>query len=443
MKTLQNKTVAVIGAGPSGLAAAVRLQQQGAKVTVFDKRDYVGGRTRSIRIDGFTFDVGALVLVPSCKNVLGLIKELDPNKTIYKTKPSFGFIRDGKRHSIDFAHPFRALLSTKLLSWPSKLKMLKVAPVLLKYWSRINFTNLGDLAELDNESTRDFCLRVLNEEVDDYLANPVSRLNAFTGTRTTPATEWIWQLGAFLTPHIIQIDKGMVSFAELLARDLDVRLNTEIARVSRDDGKAVLQIRNSNESTSASFDACILAIPPMFANKIAPMESPQQERFFSDVKPMRIITLHLGLKSRPDIQDSVILIPEKESPDLLLIQLDHNKAPDRAPDGKAIVTVWSSIEWTAAHDNLSDEDVAAQLLKLTERFTGQIGHLIEVSLVNRWDFVLPVTYPGYYTKLRDYMAARDLNQPLFYAGDFVSGGIEGATTSGLDAYRNVERYLTQ
>ena len=39
MTTLQGKTVSVIGAGVSGLAAAYRLQQKGAKVTVFDKRD--------------------------------------------------------------------------------------------------------------------------------------------------------------------------------------------------------------------------------------------------------------------------------------------------------------------------------------------------------------------------------------------------------------------
>ena len=443
MTTLQGKTVAVIGAGPSGLAAAYRLQQKGATVTVFDKRDYIGGRTRSVRIGEFTFDVGALVMLPTYKNVYALIKELGIENHIHETKPSLAIIRDGKRHSFDYAHPYRSALTTKLLSWPSKLKMLRVLPVLIRYWSRLNYENMGDVAGLDNESTRDFCLRLLNEEIDDYLASPFIRINSLTDTRSAPAAEWIWQLAAYNSPHIFQLDRGMVFYAESLARGLDVRLNTEITKVISENGKATLQIKNANGSNSATFDACILAIPPMFAHAIAPMATPQQEKFFGGIKPVRMISLHVGLKSKPDIGDSIIMFPEKENADLLDILLDHNKGPGRAPPGKAAIAIQSTIEWSAKHDSDTDEEITAALLKLAEPYTGKISHLVEVSYVNRWDFVCSITHTGYYTMLRDYMATRNLNQPLFFSGDFVSGGIEGATTSGLDAYRNVERYLTR
>ena len=48
----------VIGAGPGGLAAAMLLSHSGAKVTVLEKQDRVGGRTSSIQEKGFTFDLG-------------------------------------------------------------------------------------------------------------------------------------------------------------------------------------------------------------------------------------------------------------------------------------------------------------------------------------------------------------------------------------------------
>ena len=49
----------VIGAGPGGLASAMMLAGAGLKVTVYEKNDAVGGRTRVFTQDGYRFDVGA------------------------------------------------------------------------------------------------------------------------------------------------------------------------------------------------------------------------------------------------------------------------------------------------------------------------------------------------------------------------------------------------
>ena len=54
--------VVVIGSGFGGLAAAIRLQQQGHEVTVVEKRDQPGGRAYVYRRDGFTFDGGPTII---------------------------------------------------------------------------------------------------------------------------------------------------------------------------------------------------------------------------------------------------------------------------------------------------------------------------------------------------------------------------------------------
>ena len=48
----------VIGAGFSGLAAAITLAAKGRKVTVVEKLSTPGGRARSFEQDGFVFDMG-------------------------------------------------------------------------------------------------------------------------------------------------------------------------------------------------------------------------------------------------------------------------------------------------------------------------------------------------------------------------------------------------
>ena len=440
---LNGKTVAVIGAGVSGLAAAYRLQQSGAKVTVFEKSGHVGGRTRSLREEGFIIDIGALLMMPTYKNVIALGEELGISPHLVTTRPSLAIVRDGKHHHIDFKHPLRSLLRLRLISLRSALKLVKLLPLILRNWPRFNYENMGDMAPFDNETIHDFCMREFNEEIDTWLASPLIRAGSLTGTREAPFGDWLWQTVGFRYPRMMQWDQGMDFFALSLARGLDIRFNTSVSNVRNEGGKATLEVGDANGGTRDTFDACIIAVPAPVVCAIAPSVTPQQKEFFGNLRPVPMISLHLGLRAKPESKDAVILIPEKESADLLLILLDHNKVAGRAPAGKGIVTIWSTKEWTAAHVDASDEQVVTELCRLAEPFVGRLDGLIEISHVERSDFVVAQTYPGFFTRLRDYMATRDLDQPLFFSGDYSAEGIEGATTSGLNAWRHVERYLTR
>jgi len=56
--SLASKHIAVIGAGPGGLASAMLLAHAGAKVTLYEKGDKIGGRSSCLEIEGFRFDTG-------------------------------------------------------------------------------------------------------------------------------------------------------------------------------------------------------------------------------------------------------------------------------------------------------------------------------------------------------------------------------------------------
>jgi len=57
-----SKKVIVIGSGFGGLSSAIRLAAKGHQVTIFEKRDQLGGRGYQYRINGFAFDGGPTVI---------------------------------------------------------------------------------------------------------------------------------------------------------------------------------------------------------------------------------------------------------------------------------------------------------------------------------------------------------------------------------------------
>ncbi|HNL66649.1 MAG TPA: FAD-dependent oxidoreductase, partial [Ferruginibacter sp.] len=59
--TAKKKTCAVIGAGVSGLAAAIRMHNKGYKVTVYEANSFPGGKCSSEEQDGYRFDMGPSV----------------------------------------------------------------------------------------------------------------------------------------------------------------------------------------------------------------------------------------------------------------------------------------------------------------------------------------------------------------------------------------------
>lgn len=72
--------VAVIGAGLSGLAAALRLQQQGERVTVFEKSRGLGGRLATRRVGDVVVNHGApAVDAPPDTHLRLMVDELGPD----------------------------------------------------------------------------------------------------------------------------------------------------------------------------------------------------------------------------------------------------------------------------------------------------------------------------------------------------------------------------
>ncbi|GGP17515.1 hydroxysqualene dehydroxylase HpnE [Silvimonas iriomotensis] len=73
---MSQRSVAVIGGGYAGMAAAVAAARQGARVSVFEAGPVLGGRARRISIDGRRLDNGQHLLIGAYSALLDLMQQV-------------------------------------------------------------------------------------------------------------------------------------------------------------------------------------------------------------------------------------------------------------------------------------------------------------------------------------------------------------------------------
>ncbi len=88
MKISKSKfKVAIIGAGLSGLAAAYEIvKTKYADITIFESAKTVGGRVKSVKVDGAYVDVGGFIIYPWYTNYHRIINELKLKSGLKKIK---------------------------------------------------------------------------------------------------------------------------------------------------------------------------------------------------------------------------------------------------------------------------------------------------------------------------------------------------------------------
>lgn len=88
--------IVILGAGPTGLGAAYRLEQAGADWLLLEQAAHPGGLSASFEADGFTWDIGGHIVFSHYKEFDRMLAEVMPAGT-YLEHPRRAFIRLGDR----------------------------------------------------------------------------------------------------------------------------------------------------------------------------------------------------------------------------------------------------------------------------------------------------------------------------------------------------------
>ena len=122
--------VAIVGAGWAGMAAAVALAHARIPVTVFEAARHLGGRARSVEIEGIELDNGQHLLIGAYRETLRLMRVVgaDPDKLLLRQRLAIEYPGKFSLRAPYLPAPLHllaALLTAGGLAWGERLAAMR------------------------------------------------------------------------------------------------------------------------------------------------------------------------------------------------------------------------------------------------------------------------------------------------------------------------------
>jgi len=421
---MTDSRVVVVGGGLAGLAAARRLAGDGFDVTLFERREDVGGRVRSRRRDGFVFDRGFQVLFtayPAARREFDFdaldLRAFSPGATICR----------GDQRSV-LADPLRdpAALTRTLfnaeVSTTDKLRTLRLR-------ADLKAKSVGEIfAEPDATIeqylyARGFSERYVERFVRPFYGGITLDTDLDTSKRVFEFTFKMLSEGKTVVPA-----HGMGRLSEHLAEraartDASVVTGTPVERVEAGDAPA--SVRIPGETIEA--DAVVVAADPKASRELAGVAGVPTEGKGCVTQYFAVPPGHPLANS-----DRIHLNAGGEVPTTVAPM--SGVAPEYAPEDRALVAA-TTVGHEAADDDVRPESDGALQTRTREVLAGwypaaSLGDF-ELLRTDRLPFAQFAQPPGVH---QDLPGVRAPDGPVYLAGDYThDSSINGALESGKAA----------
>jgi protoporphyrinogen/coproporphyrinogen III oxidase len=433
--------VIVVGAGPSGLAAAWRLTRHGRPVLVLEARNRIGGQVNTRREAGYLMEEGATILPSRYEPVMRLVREAGIVDQLIPAGSVIGFARDGKIHDFRSQALAADALKSTLVSAKSKLAMVQLGIDNVRSRKTLSYEDLSAASALDTMTPKEYCQHHwgMAGEVYEYVID--STVRGVLGTRGDKISlaELFFMLNNILGSKLWAIKDGYSAYTTALARGLDIRLGATVTEIAEDRGGVRVEWTGPDGSHTSYGAAAIVTTRANVIPDIVRSLPDADCEFLRSVRYTKVVTANLGLtKAPPGIAASVVQVPRLEDEGLMAFTLEHNKAPGRAPEGKGLVCLLTMAEWAETLIDEDDETVLRKVTNAAEKLMPGFSDDIDYVNINRWDPCIVYSRPGLYRELGRFVARRPPDTPIKIAGSFFSSSnMCTATAAGERAAREV------
>jgi protoporphyrinogen/coproporphyrinogen III oxidase len=441
-----HSTAAVIGGGIAGMAAAYELKKAGLQVTVFESRDRVGGRIWTVRKGDFVMDLGTAVYLGTYREAVAMIHEVGLSSEFVETPVIFGMPRQGKQHYLDLAKPIRSSLTTGVISWPSKIKALRLFADVFKHRASLGYDTYDGLAEIDTETVLDYSQRVLNTELSRYVSAPLVSGTWVHEDHDTSVALLHWTVRNMLVKSVFNLTSGVAGLPWKLATLVDTRLEHTVTNVT-DNGSAVevtYSSPSSRREQTETFDTAVIATTAQPAMAMYPQMDDNHRGLYETARYHRLGNVSLGFSARPDDPGTFSMISPYDDPDTIAVIADHNKAPGRAPAGKGLISVLLSPAYLDRTDDRNDDYLLDHALDRVKYYYGKVPGTLEQHAVVRWPESVPVIDKGRFKRIANFRKRIDRTARVQFASDLDRiPGLNGGLVSGKEAAARVSHVFAK
>jgi protoporphyrinogen oxidase len=434
--------VVVIGGGFAGVAAAVRLRDRGARVTLIEERRMLGGRARSDVLDDVPIDTGAQLITTGYARtvqLLGAHLERDVAHDIV--------VRNGERLPLRFGS-LRSLLGFSGLSAREKVRLAtSLLPLLARHREALDASGARLPESLDTESVRSYVERRIGAAAADTLAEPPC--NGFYNVAASDVSlAFFLSLGRYgsegdtLAP--------MRSWSDALGAALvgiEVITDARVVAVNADSGGGRTSRVSVHDATGRTWDAAavVIATDPRTAHDlIAPhLGIDHALAHWLATVPMRgTLTLALALDCAPP-HDAFGVFQDVRVARTVSACAVHGAKRPRVRADRDVVLAWPAPRALDAMRDMSAESITAHMLPDVEALVPQVRGHITRARVYRFNHGSPIPFIGFVRdRARASALLNSIDLPIALAGDYLTTPlIEGAVASGEFAGERIAKRI--
>lgn len=432
--------IAVVGAGVTGLAAAHALVAAGQDVVVFERSGFLGGRTRSERMNGFLIEQGPNCIVGPAPAAEGLIERLGLASCRVERQPAAR-----RRYLVRCGRPWAlgpspaALLFSSYLSLSGRLRLIAEPLV-----PRGGHEGETIAAFVRRRFGRQFLDHVMEPLVGGLFAGDPERLGVAASfphlTRMERESGSVvrsviaarigrgLKRSTFHTRNrrLFSFRDGLGALPGAAADALGERIHRgcRVVSVTRARGGGFdVSLRRGDNAARIRVDGVVVATPAYDAAAIAEGFDAEAARSLRGIAHPPLAVVFLGYDAgcvRHPLDGVGVLAPRVEGRSALGFLFSSTLFPDRAPAGCVALTAFVGGQRQPALARLPHEDLVTVVHREAQELLGVGGPPI-IAKSKFWPQVLPQPGPDHGRRIASLCLLEERVPGLVFAGNYLAG----------------------
>jgi len=431
----------VVGAGLAGLAAARRLREHGAEVTVLERAERLGGRATHDEREGGWFDAGAQAVSSADRELLALVAECGLAAELLPLRPvALAQLQRGVTVAIDPGGG-RGIAGLPGVRRIDALRLLRLERILARFGAILDPSFPEKGVRLDDRSLADFVRLYFGRSVLERWAGPFVACTCQAEEARASRLLFLLLLRLRRWATCATLRGGLGTLAEAAAAPLDVRLGASAEAIEPGaDGGIRIRVESAGAAPEIEADAVVVAARAGAAGRIAaPLLAPAERDHLEAVRYTPAVVLHATLE-RPLLPMATrVRFPHVEGWPLEVAAIEPTLEGGQGREGgPAAVSLVATAAWSRDRIDVPQETLEKELVGVLDRLQPGASGWVRATQLRRHREAWPSFEVGSFrslARLRRVLAdRRAAGRRLYLAGDYLAlPTLDGAVSSGRRA----------